>query len=53
MLSYMTFMLERAAAEDVPVRRQDFARDMEKPCRYFVASPTGSIALMHVPGSDT
>jgi hypothetical protein len=24
-LSYMTFMLERAAAEDVPVRRQDFA----------------------------
>jgi haloacid dehalogenase-like hydrolase len=25
-LSYMTFMLERASAEDVPVRRQDFAR---------------------------
>jgi hypothetical protein len=25
-LSYMTLMLERASAEDVPVRRQDFAR---------------------------
>ena len=25
-LSYMTFMLERATAQDVPVRRQDFAR---------------------------
>src|SRR5260370_28869245 len=25
-LSYMTFMLERASAADVPVRRQDFAR---------------------------
>src|SRR5438067_2257132 len=25
-LSYMTFMLERASAVDVPVRRQDFAR---------------------------
>jgi hypothetical protein len=25
-LSYMTFMLERASAGDVPVRRQDFAR---------------------------
>ncbi|AVT78297.1 hypothetical protein RPPS3_42350 [Rhodopseudomonas palustris] len=25
-LSYMTFMLERAKAEDVPVRRQDFAK---------------------------
>jgi hypothetical protein len=25
-LSYMTFMLERAAAKDVPVRRRDFAR---------------------------
>jgi hypothetical protein len=24
-LSYMTFMLERAAAEDVPVRKRDFA----------------------------
>jgi hypothetical protein len=25
-LSYMTFMLERASAKDIPVRRQDFAR---------------------------
>ena len=25
-LSYMTFMLERASSKDVPVRRQDFAR---------------------------
>ena len=25
-LSYMTFMLERAAAADIPVRKQDFAR---------------------------
>src|SRR5664280_351030 len=25
-LSYMTFMLERAVAEDVPVRRKDFAK---------------------------
>src|SRR5665647_1079448 len=51
-LSYMTFMLERASAADIPVRRQDFARH-GKTVPLFVAQPTGSTASMHMPGSDT
>jgi hypothetical protein len=33
-LSYMTFMLERAAAEDVPVRRKDFAKHGRTVCLF-------------------
>jgi hypothetical protein len=37
-ISYMTFMLERAAAEDVPVRRKDFA-EHGKTVKLFRGAP--------------
>jgi hypothetical protein len=47
----MTFMLERASAADVPVRRQDFARH-GKTVPVFRGAADWSIASMHVPESD-